>query len=201
MATFLLVGLTSCFLGPERWEPQVVSADYAQDGRTLSLDLNRTGPTIMVDAGDQLELLNFTLRLLPTRRTSDGTTITRVADIPDVPQSALNMTAQVSATIRKRDGSGHCYDRKDQLITDWVPVEGRPWIVPTHEQPWTIGEDWDEIRIDIHARGLLGADPEAEYVVDSIMLQPSQTTKRLGRNMDLNIFNRILDSFRGDRDC
>jgi hypothetical protein len=179
----------------------VVSADYAQDGHVFALDLGGTSPTIVVNAGEQLEFVNFTLRLLPTKRSSDGVVITKVADVPPVPQSALNLTVRVSATIRKWNESGPCYDRKDQLLTDWFPVEGGQWVVRPQPHPWVIGEDWDKIRIDVHVRGLPGADPEPDYIINSIMLQPRQTNERLRRNIGQNIFMRVWESFRGVKDC
>ena len=201
VAIILMSVLTSCSLGPERWEPHVLSADYEQDAQVFGIDLSRTSPVIVVDAGEHLEFLNFTLRVLPTKRSSDGVVISKIADVPPVPSSALNLTVRVSATPRKWNKSGPCYDRKDQLVTEWLPVEGGQWVVRPQWHPWVIREDWDEIRIGVHVRGLPGADPEPDYMVNSIMLQPRRTNERLKRNVGQNIFMRVWESFRGEKDC
>lgn len=201
VAIILLGVLASCSLGPERWEPHVVSAEYVEGALVASLD-PRTGSRIVVDAGEQLEFVSFTLRLLPTRRSSDGgAVLAREAGVPPVPQSALNLTVRVSATIQKWEESEPCYDRKDQLLTDWAPVEGGRSVVRPPPHPWVVGDNWDKVRIDVHVRGLPDTGPEAGYEINSIMLEPRQIIKRLKRNVGHSWHTLSTSASAAKKDC
>ncbi|MFY9824200.1 MAG: hypothetical protein WAM82_22690 [Thermoanaerobaculia bacterium] len=193
--------LASCSLGPERWEPHVVNVSYARSGQGGELDLGRTAPTLVIDAGEKLELLSFQLRLLPTRRSSSGVIIAKAKELPPVPPSALELKVRVAATMRKWEGSGSCYDNRDQLLTDWVPVQAERWELRLPQNSWIVGKDWDEIRIDVHIRRGPGPEPEAEYTINSIELQPTLDRERLRRNVRRNIFMRAFESLRGEQFC
>lgn len=191
--------LVSCGLGPEQWEPHVLTVGYIKNGQVGELDLGKTGPTLVIDEGENLEFLHFTLQLLPTRRSSSGASMTRVKDVPPVPESALDCLVRVSATMRKWEKSGPCYDKRDQLLTDWVPAQAEKWTIHPTSHSWMVRDDWDEIRINVHIKRNL--EPEAEHTVNSVMLRPTGTSDRLRRNIGQNMFMRIRESLRGERYC
>jgi len=190
--------LSSCELGPEQWEPHVLTARFAKNGTVEQLNL-KTGPTIVIDEGDNLEFIDFSLQLLPTRRSK--LVVIRNKEVQPVPASALNIKARVSATIRRQDESGHCYDKRSQLFSDWIPVHSEEWEVNMPSRSLIVRQDWDEIRIDIQIHRQDRRDPEAQYTTNSIILEPTHTFGRLNRHIEHNIFMRLYDSVRGDRFC
>lgn len=187
---------TSCEFGPEVWEPHVLQVRYTKNDETEILDLTQSGPILVIDAGDALEFKEFTLSLLPTRRTESGTTMYKFKDLPPVPDSALALYARVLARMRKLNGTDRCYDKRDQVATDWFRTQPQSWTVQPYVNLWKLEQNWDEIRIDIELRSFSPYRSRAttrEFLQNVIMLQPTAIGNQLQRNIGQNIFSRILE--------
>ena len=194
------VFLSSCGFGPEHWEPHVLATRFAKNGTINDLDLGKTGPTIVINEGDYLRFISFSLKLFPTQRSRSGAYSINT-DVRPVPSSALDMEVRVSAMIRRRDRSGFCYDERNQVFSDWIPVQPKEWNVHFPSHPFVVRQDWDEIRIGIQFHRKGNNDKEMQYTINSILLKPTQTFSRLNKNIGQNVFMRIHDLWRGDRYC
>jgi hypothetical protein len=208
LAMILLLGhllssavFVSCSLGPEQWEPQVVNLRYSAGGRRAELALDKTGPAVVIDPGEELSLLSFELRLLPTRTTGSGVRITRVKELPTVPPAALELESRVAVAMRKWEKTGPCYDTRDQALTEWAPVQAQPWELPVLQQSWILGDDWDEIRVNVYTRRGRSSKTESVYTANVVRLEPTPDHNRLQRTVRQNIFSRMMVSFRGEREC
>jgi hypothetical protein len=191
----------SCSFGPEQWEPQAVTLRYVASGQQAEIALDKTGPVLTIDPGEELALLSFGLRLLPTRTSASGVRITRIKDLPAVPPAALELEARVVATMRKWEKTGPCYDMRDQALTDWVPVQAQPWELLVLPQSWTLGEDWDEFRVNVQTRRRGSSQTESVYTANVVRLEPTPDHNHLQRTVRQNIFSRMSDSFGDEREC
>lgn len=187
---------SACGFGPEAWEPDVLSVLYTKNGATAEVDLRTTGPSIQADSGDWLRLEGLTIQLYPTRRTNGGSRIVRVKDLPTIPSAALSLEYRVVATLRKWDDSGPCYETGSQLVTPWYRVKAKRWQINPASPIWELSEEVDEIRINIEIR-----DPAATYTINKIDIVPSTAWKRLGSGARKSFFSRVVEAFRGDRNC
>jgi hypothetical protein len=165
--------LGSCDWGPERWEPLVVDVTYDRGGQTGTLALGGIGAaTLEVNEGDHLTMKVFNLRMFPVKRTPEGSISARVLDIPAIHQDDLNMEVRVSATLRKIQGSGPCWDVKGRVTTDWKQADTGTWsLLAPSADPWIMGPTSDEIRINVLFRNL-GSEQTEEYTNNFIELRP-----------------------------
>lgn len=194
----IILLLLSCNSGKEQWEPHVISVRYSKNQEVGHLDLNTTGPTLEINEGDKLEFLDFTLQMFPTQRSTSGMTIIRNKDVPPVPETVINHAIRISAIIRKWN-NGSCYDKKDQLLTEWSPVQAEKWKIKPPKHSWIIGQSWDEIRIDIYIRQS-STNIESQHNINTIIFR-TKNVSQFNRNIRRNIFSRMIDSIRGDWFC
>jgi hypothetical protein len=201
LVTALLGGLVgSCGWGPEKWEPSVLVVVAEQNGQSLRLRLDRTGPSLEFNEGDDLVLKSFELQMLLVQRTSGGSVMIRTGDVPPMPESALHMVAKVSATVRDFQDGKRCWNMVTKRETEWKQVEPGTWTISLASSPWILRPNWDEIRIDVAFRSSDRPDiPAEEYLINYIVLTPNAhpINDRIGHN----IFMFILDTLRGVSDC
>lgn len=186
----------------ESWEPQVMEIIYTIDGRVSSLPLIREpSRSITVDSGELLDIKEFTLQALPTVKRIIGRTIQH-SNLPPVPESVLEDEVRVLAMIRKNIFSREiCYDDRDMLVTEWVPVKSTEWKVHVQDHAWKLEHDWDNISLEVQTRrrGEKTIRPRI-YPVTYVDLIPSRPSMKWNRRH--NIFSRIYDQLMGhDRRC
>ncbi len=193
--------VSSCSLGPETWEPHVLGLEIETNGTSTRVSLEGGPPILQLDPGDELQITGLRLALLPTRRSKRGSMVIQVREVPEVPASAVKLEARVFGEMRKRENGRPCYDERDRYESDWFAVQSSPWEAHDRGPSWILGGNWDEIRISVQVRPSPPTNLPDRYMVNVIMLEPSDPASRLRRNVGQNIFSRLADSFLGDKLC
>jgi len=195
----LLLG--ACGSGTERWEPRLLDIAYDVSGRSGTVALDVTSPTLEVNEGDKFSIKRFNVRMLPVIRSSSGIVWITVHDIPPIHQSDLNMVVRLAATLRRIEGSAHCWDVRNQVMTDWKQAEAGIWSFDVSSAPWLVGKTSDQIKFNVMFKQQNSRETDStkteDYIANYLDLKPSDIGT-LRYNSSRSIFMYLYDWIRGD---